>query len=104
VSKCVSCSSDLGHSTEEFYLALSEARNGKLNPWWDMVRRMARHSPGPDVTQVGQMPAQPDSDLVEQAFTLFLRMDTAQRAGLIAHQQDHMAKEPALNQPRRSPD
>jgi DNA-directed RNA polymerase subunit RPC12/RpoP len=26
VGKCVSCSNDLGHSTEEFYLALSEAR------------------------------------------------------------------------------
>jgi len=85
-----------------FYLALSEARNGKLNPWWDMVRRMAHHSPGPDVAQVGQTSAQPD--LVEQAFNLFLRMDAEQRAGLIARQQDRMAKEPALNQPRRSSD
>jgi hypothetical protein len=32
--------------------AVSEARNGKLNPWWDMLRRMAHYSPGPDVTQV----------------------------------------------------
>jgi hypothetical protein len=45
----VGCSNDLGHSAEEFYLALSEARRGKLNPWWDMVR--------------------------EEAFNLFLRMD-----------------------------
>ena len=104
VSKCVSCSSDLGHSTEEFYLALSEARNGKLNPWWEMVRSMAHDSPGPDVTQVGQTSAQPDSHLVEQAFTLFLCMDAEQRVRLIARQQDQMAKEPALNQPRRSPD
>ena len=66
-----------------------------------MVRRMAHQSPGPDVTQVGQMPAQPDSDLVEQAFSLFLRMDADQRAGVIARQQDRMAKEPAPNQPRR---
>lgn len=65
-----------------------------------MVRRMAHQSPSPDVTQVGQMPAQPDSDLVEQAFNLFLRMDADQRAGVIARQQDRMAKEPALNQPR----
>jgi hypothetical protein len=67
VTKCVGCSHDLGHSAEEFYLALSEARNGKLNPWWDMVRRMAHQSPSPDVTQVGQTSAQPDSDLVCKA-------------------------------------
>ena len=66
------------------YLALAKARKGKLNPWWDMVRRMAHQSPGPDVTQVGQMPAQPDSDLVEQAFNLFLRRDAEQRVRLIA--------------------
>ena len=102
VSKCVSCSNDFGHSTEEFYLALSEARNGKLNPWWDMLRRAAQHSRGPDVTQVGQIPVKPDSDLVEQALNLFLRMDAEQRVRLIARQQDRMAKEPALNQPRLS--
>jgi hypothetical protein len=79
------------------FLALSEARNGKFNPWWDMLRRMAHHSPSPDVTQVGQTSAQPDSDLVEQAFNLFLRMDAEQRVRLIARQQDRMAKEPALN-------
>ena len=50
VTKCAGCSHDLGHSAEEFYLALSEARKGKLNPWWDMVRRMAHQSPAPDVT------------------------------------------------------
>jgi len=54
-SKCVGCSNDLGHSTEEFYLALSEARKGKLNPWWDMLRRMAHYSHGPDVTKVGHV-------------------------------------------------
>jgi hypothetical protein len=69
-----------------------------------MVRRMARHLPDPDVAQVGQTSAQPDSDLVEQAFTLFLRMDAEQRVRLITRQQDRMAKEPAPNQPRRSPD
>jgi hypothetical protein len=74
VTKCVGCSNDLGHSAEEFYLALSEARRSKLNPLWDMVR--------------------------EEAFNLFLRMDADQRAGVIARQQDRMAKEPALNQPR----
>jgi hypothetical protein len=99
VTKCVGCSNDLGHSTEEFYLALSEARKGKLNPWWDMLRRMAHHSHGSDVTPVGQMPAQPDFDLVEQAFSLFLLSDAEQRAGLIAHRQDRMVK-----QPRHSPD
>jgi hypothetical protein len=77
-------------------MALSEARKGKLNPWWDMVRRVAHHSPGPNVAQVGQTSAQLDSDLVEQAFNLFLRMDADQRAALIARQQDRMAKEPAL--------
>jgi hypothetical protein len=102
VTKCVGCSNELGHSREEFHLALSEARKGKLNPWWDMLRRMAHYSPDPDVTQMGQTSAQPDSNLVEQAFNLFLRMDAEQRAGLIARQQDWMAKEPALNQPRRS--
>jgi hypothetical protein len=97
VTKCLGCSSDLGHSTDEFYLALSEARNGKLNPWWDMFRRMAPHSRGPDVSQLGHVPAQPDSDLVEQAFNLFLRMDAGHRAALVARQQDRMAKEPGLN-------
>jgi hypothetical protein len=104
VTKCVGCSNELGHSREEFHLALSEARNGKLNPWWDMVRRMAHHSRGPDVAQVGQTSAQPDSDLVEQAFTLFLCMDAEQRVRLITRQQDRMAKEAAPNQPRHSPD
>ena len=33
---------------------------------------------------------------------LFLRMDAEQRVRLIARQQDRMAKEPALNQPRLS--
>ena len=103
VGKCVSCSNDLGRSTAEFHLALSEARNGKLNPWWDMVRKMADHSPGLDVAQADRTSAQSDSDLVEQAFNLFLRMDAAQRAGLIARQQDRMAKEPAPNHPHRSP-
>jgi hypothetical protein len=55
VSECVSCSNDLGHSTEEFYLALSEARKGRLNPWWDMLRRMARYSHGQNVIQVGHV-------------------------------------------------
>jgi hypothetical protein len=97
VSKCISCSNDVGYSPEEFYLALSEARKGKLNPWWDMLGRMAHHSSGPDVTRAGQTSAKPDSDLVEQAFNLFLRMDAEQRVRLIARQQDRMAKEPALN-------
>jgi hypothetical protein len=96
VTTCVGCSNDIGHSTEEFYLALSEARNGKFNPWWDMLRKVAHHPPGPDVAQVGQTSAQPDSDLVEQAFNLFLRMDAEQRVRLTARQQDRMAKEAAL--------
>jgi hypothetical protein len=104
VTKCVGCSNELGHSTGEFHLALSEARKGKLNPWWDMLRRMAHHSPGPDAAQVGQTSAQPDSDLVEQAINLFLHMDAEQRVRLIARQQDRMAKEAAPNQPRRGPD
>jgi hypothetical protein len=93
VAKCVGCCNELGHSTWEFHLALAEVRKGKLNPWWDILTRIAHHSPDPDLTQVGQTSAQPDSDLVEQAFTLFLRMDAEQRAGLIARQQDRMAKE-----------
>jgi hypothetical protein len=51
--ECVGCSNDLGHSTKEFYLALSEARKGKLNPWWDMLRRMAHYSHGPDSSPTG---------------------------------------------------
>jgi hypothetical protein len=96
VTTCVSCSSDLGHSTEEFYLALSEARNGKFNPWWDMLRRVGTpFTPGPDVAQVGQTSAQPDCDLVEQAFSLFLCMDAEQRVKLLAHQEARMAKDAA---------
>jgi hypothetical protein len=53
VSVCVDCSNDLGHSTGEFRLALSEARKGKLNPWWDMLKSMAHYSHGPDVPRVG---------------------------------------------------
>jgi hypothetical protein len=64
VSECVGCSNDLGHSTEEFYLALSEARKGKLNPWWDMLRRMAHDSHGPDVHK-WVTAAKPDFDLVD---------------------------------------
>jgi hypothetical protein len=95
VTTCVSCSNDLGHSTEEFYLALSEARNGKFNPWWDMLRKVAHHSPGPDVAQVGQTSAQPDCDLVEQAFSLFLCMNAEQRVRLLARQEARMAKDAA---------
>ena len=104
VTRCVSCSRELGHSTEEFYQALSEARQGKLNPWWDMLRRIAHHSPGPGETPVVQTPAKPDFDLVEQAFNLFLHMDAEQRAGLMARQQDRMARRASTSQPRRSPD
>ena len=63
VSECVGCSNDLGHSTEEFHLSLSEARKPVVG----------------------------------------LR-DAEQRVRLIARRQDRMAKEPALNQPHRSPD
>ena len=55
VSKCVGCSDELGDSTGEFHLALSEARKGKLNPWWEMVRRISQYSHGPDVIQVGHV-------------------------------------------------
>ena len=48
--------------------------------------------------------AKPDFDLVEQAFNLFLLRDAEQRVRLIARRQDRMVKEPALNQPRHSPD
>jgi hypothetical protein len=105
MTKCAACSHDLGHSTEEFHVALSEARKGKHNPWWEMLRSISHPLPGPDRTHAGQTQAPPlDSDLVEQAFNLFLRMDADQRAALIARQQDRMAKEPALNQPGRSSD
>src|ERR1700727_966564 len=67
----VDLSHHLGHSREEFYPPLSEARKGKLNPWWDMLRRMAHHSHGPDVTKVVTS-AKPDFDLVDHAFNLFL--------------------------------
>ena len=102
ITKCVACSHDLGDSTEEFLVALSEARKGKHNPWWEMLRSISQPLPGPDRTHPGQTQDPQDFDLVEQAFNLFLFMDAKQRASLIARQQDHMAKEPPLNQPRRS--
>ena len=104
MARCVACSHDLGHSTEEFLVALSEARKGKHNPWWEMLGSISHPLPGPDRTHAGQTQAPPDSDLVEQAFNLFLLMDAEQRASLIARQQDRTAKEPPLDQPRRGPD
>jgi hypothetical protein len=103
ISKCPACSRDLGHSTEQFHVALSEARRGKHNPWWEMLRSLSEPIPCPDRTHAGQTQAPKDLDLVEEAFDLFLLMDAEQRAGLIARQHDRMAKEPA-NQPRRSSD
>jgi DNA-directed RNA polymerase subunit N (RpoN/RPB10) len=55
VTKCVGCSNELGHSTGEFHRALSQARRGKLNPWWDMLRTIAHYSHGTNVTQVGHV-------------------------------------------------
>ena len=44
VSKCVGCSNDLGHSTREFHLALSEARKPvvRLRDAEQRVRLIAR--------------------------------------------------------------
>jgi hypothetical protein len=95
VTTCVSCSNDLGRSTEEFYRTLSAARNGKFNPWWDMLKGVAQHSPGPDVAQASQTPDQSDCDLVDEAFTLFLCMDPEQRVILLTRQQHRMAKDAA---------
>jgi len=95
-TKCDACSHDLGHSTEEFLVALSEARKGKYNPWWEMLRSTANPVSDANRTCAGQTPASSDSDLVEQAFDLFLRMDAEQRASLIARQQHRMAKDPLL--------
>jgi hypothetical protein len=104
ITKCVGCSHDLGYSTEEFLVALSEARKGKHNPWWEMLRSISQPLPSPDRTHAGQTQDPQDFDLVEQAFNLFLFMDAKQRASLIARQQDRMAREPPLNQPRRRSD
>jgi hypothetical protein len=43
------------------------------------------------------MSANPDFDLVDQAFNLILPRDAEQRLTLIARRQDRMVKEPALN-------
>jgi hypothetical protein len=37
VSSCPGCSLDFAHSGEEFLLALSEARKGRHNPWWEIL-------------------------------------------------------------------
>jgi predicted Zn-ribbon and HTH transcriptional regulator len=37
VSSCPKCSSDLAHSGEQFLFALSEAREGRHNPWWEIL-------------------------------------------------------------------
>jgi DNA-directed RNA polymerase subunit N (RpoN/RPB10) len=36
--RCPSCGLNFHHPTEQFLLALSEAREGRLNPWRDMLR------------------------------------------------------------------
>jgi hypothetical protein len=95
VMKCVGCSRDIGHSAEQFHLSLFEARKGRHNPWWEMLRSVA------DATHVDQTPARPASDLVEQAFNLFLRMDAGQRAKLIARQKGRVRQESGLRSSRR---
>ena len=37
VSSCPKCSSDFAHSAEQFLFALSEAREGRHNPWWEIL-------------------------------------------------------------------
>jgi predicted Zn-ribbon and HTH transcriptional regulator len=37
VSSCPRCSSDFAHSAEQFLFALSEAREGRHNPWWEIL-------------------------------------------------------------------
>jgi hypothetical protein len=38
VSSCPKCSSDFAHEAEQFAFALSEARKGRRNPWWEILR------------------------------------------------------------------
>ena len=37
VSSCPKCSLNSVHGGEEFLFALSEAREGRHNPWWEIV-------------------------------------------------------------------
>ena len=36
--RCPECGLSFHHPTEQFRLALAEARNGRLDPWRDMLR------------------------------------------------------------------
>jgi hypothetical protein len=38
VSRCPSCESDFRYEKEQFCFELSEARNGRYNPWWEILR------------------------------------------------------------------
>jgi hypothetical protein len=40
VSSCPRCTSDIAHSGEQFLFALSEARKGRHNPWWEILGAM----------------------------------------------------------------
>jgi hypothetical protein len=37
VSSCPRCSLDFVHSRKQFLFALSEAREGRHNPWWEIL-------------------------------------------------------------------
>jgi hypothetical protein len=37
VSTCPGCSSDFAHNGGQFLFALSEARKGLHNPWWEIL-------------------------------------------------------------------
>lgn len=36
-SSCPKCSSDFAHHREQFLSVLSEAREGRHNPWWEIL-------------------------------------------------------------------
>ncbi len=37
VSSCPECSLDFAHDEQEFFFDLSEAREGRYNPWWEIL-------------------------------------------------------------------
>jgi hypothetical protein len=74
--------------------AFQQPGDARLNPWWEMFGSISHLLPGPDRTHAGQTQAPPNSDLVEQAFNLFLLMDAEQRARLIARPRPHSERAP----------
>ena len=42
VSSCPECSLDFAHDEQAFFFELSEARERRYNPWWEILSRCPR--------------------------------------------------------------